>query len=81
MSRPLLQVPQTLKLAGSAPTNSGLRNLVSSPRAVSASEFVAGVVAAVAIATVLVVGVVVWSASTPGRSLQDRLAGTWLVPR
>jgi hypothetical protein len=42
---------------------------------------VAGVVAAVAVTTILVVGVVIWSAGTRGRSLQDRLAGTWLVPR
>lgn len=25
--------------------------------------------------------IVIWSAANPGRSLQDRLAGTWLVPR
>jgi len=41
----------------------------------------AGMVAAVTVGTILVVGVVIWSAGTPGRSLQDRLAGTWLVPR
>jgi len=42
---------------------------------------VAGVNIAVAIAPVLLAAVVIWSGATPGRSLQDRLAGTWLVPR
>jgi hypothetical protein len=42
---------------------------------------VAGLNIAVAIATVLLVAIVIWSGATPGRSLQDRLAGTWLVPR
>ena len=29
----------------------------------------------------ILLGIVAWSALTPGRSLPDRLAGTWLVPR
>jgi len=37
--------------------------------------------AAIAIVGLLVLGAVIWSAARPGRSLQDRLAGTWLVPR
>jgi uncharacterized RDD family membrane protein YckC len=36
---------------------------------------------AVVFAATAVVALVVWSAARPGRSLQDRLAGTWLVPR
>jgi hypothetical protein len=40
-----------------------------------------GVGAAVAFAAAFAIGVVIWSASAPERSLQDRLAGTWLVPR
>lgn len=42
---------------------------------------VAGVGAIVPVVTILVFGVVIWSATTPGRSLQDRLSGTWLVSR
>ncbi|HZJ16812.1 MAG TPA: RDD family protein, partial [Chthoniobacteraceae bacterium] len=42
---------------------------------------VAGVNMAVAIPAILLVSIVIWSGATPGRSLQDRLAGTWLVPR
>jgi hypothetical protein len=42
---------------------------------------VAGVNIAVAIAAILLASVVIWSGATPRRSLQDRLAGTWLVPR
>jgi uncharacterized RDD family membrane protein YckC len=41
----------------------------------------AGMIAAVAVATALVIAVVIWSAGTSGRSLQDRFAATWLVPR
>jgi len=37
--------------------------------------------AALAIVGLIVLGAVVWSAVRPGQSLQDRLAGTWLVPR
>jgi hypothetical protein len=36
---------------------------------------------AASIVAILVAGVVIWSAALPGRSLPDRLAGTWLVPR
>jgi hypothetical protein len=36
---------------------------------------------AIAIVAPLVLGVIAWSAARPGRSLQDRLSGTWLVPR
>jgi hypothetical protein len=31
--------------------------------------------------TLIVVGLTLWSLVLPGRSLQDRIAGTWLVPR
>jgi uncharacterized RDD family membrane protein YckC len=37
--------------------------------------------AAVWIVVPVVLGLVVWSALRPGRSLQDLIAGTWLVPR
>jgi hypothetical protein len=35
----------------------------------------------VTIASVLVLGITTWSAMNRGRTLQDRLAGTWLVAR
>jgi len=35
----------------------------------------------VAVAVLLIAPLVIWSAVTPGRTLQDRLADTWLVPR
>ena len=34
-----------------------------------------------AIVALPVLCLAIWSAALPGRSLQDRLAGTWLVPR
>jgi uncharacterized RDD family membrane protein YckC len=37
--------------------------------------------AAIGIVVTIVVALVIWSAALPERSLQDRLAGTWLVPR
>ena len=37
--------------------------------------------AAIGIAVTVVAALVIWSAARPERSLQDRLAGTWLVPR
>ena len=37
--------------------------------------------AATAIVAPLILGAIIWSAARPERSLQDRLAGTWLVPR
>jgi uncharacterized RDD family membrane protein YckC len=36
---------------------------------------------AIATTTILLGGLIIWSAALPGRSLPDRLAGTWLVPR
>jgi uncharacterized RDD family membrane protein YckC len=35
----------------------------------------------IAIVGLPILCLVIWSAATPRRSLQDRLAGTWLVPR
>ena len=40
-----------------------------------------GFSASVAIAVPLIVGLVIWSAARRDRSLPDRIAGTWLVPR
>ena len=37
--------------------------------------------AAITVVAVLIVGTIAYSAGLPERSLQDRLAGTWLVPR
>jgi uncharacterized RDD family membrane protein YckC len=37
--------------------------------------------AAIGIMATVVAALVIWSAALPERSLQDRLAGTWLVPR
>jgi hypothetical protein len=37
--------------------------------------------AAIGIVVTIVVALVIWSAALPDRGLQDRLAGTWLVPR
>jgi eukaryotic-like serine/threonine-protein kinase len=42
---------------------------------------VAGMGGAIAAAAIFVGAVVIWSALAPERSIQDRLAGTWLVPR
>lgn len=36
---------------------------------------------AMSIVAIFAAGLVIWSAALPGRSLQDRVAGTWLVPR
>lgn len=36
---------------------------------------------AAALASALVLALTIWSAARPGRSLQDFLAGTWVVPR
>jgi hypothetical protein len=36
---------------------------------------------AIGIVATILVALVIWSAALPERSLQDRLAGTWLVPR
>jgi eukaryotic-like serine/threonine-protein kinase len=49
--------------------------------ACSMLKLLTGWPAATAIVGLLVLGAVVWSAARLGRSLQDRLAGTWLVPR
>jgi hypothetical protein len=49
--------------------------------AFSGLKLLTGWPAATAIVGLLILGAVVWSAARPGRSLQDRLSGTWLVPR
>ncbi|MCX6903108.1 MAG: RDD family protein [Verrucomicrobia bacterium] len=40
-----------------------------------------GIVCAASLLAALAGGLVIWSVALPERSLQDRLAGTWLVPR
>jgi uncharacterized RDD family membrane protein YckC len=42
---------------------------------------VAGIGLTVGIFCTIAVNLTIWSLILPGRSLQDRLAGTWLVPR